>query len=182
MIQHRAAHFVFKEIIIGHRGSVKYYINLVGSHVAAGETYCTYIWHAKYIMDSFQLTVCMPPMQWTSRHFNSQAYRVPPSRTDNHEYSQPRSQGLHCRDANLWRSKIWRFFPSGLPTPPPWSSYPLPSPHLPPKTHPPIPQQLLQNTRIFCRHCELAGKQGTYVNNFYWLIGDPIKQSVIWLW
>ena len=57
-----------------------------------------------------------------------------------------------------------------------------PFPPLPPKTHPPIPQQLLQNTSIFCRHCEFAGKQGTYVNNFYWLIGDPIKQSVIWLW
>ena len=43
-------------------------------------------------------------------------------------------KGLRFRDANLWRSKIWRFFPSGLPTPPPRSTYPLPLPSPPPPT------------------------------------------------
>ena len=46
------------------------------------------------------------------------------------------------RDANLWRSKIWRFFPSGLPTPPPSINLPTPPPLLSPPplnapTHPP---------------------------------------------
>ena len=47
---------------------------------------------------------------------------------------------LKCRDANLWRFKIWRFYPSGLPTPPPSINLPTPPPLLstpPPKrTHP----------------------------------------------
>ena len=73
------------------------------------------------------------------------------------------------RDANLWRSKIWRFFPFGLPTPPPSINLPTPPPFLfppPPKRIHPFPQQLLQNTRIFCHHCEFAGKTGYLCQEF----------------
>ena len=36
----------------------------------------------------------------------------------------------YSRDANLWRSKIWRFFPADLSTPPPSINLPTPPPLL----------------------------------------------------
>ena len=73
------------------------------------------------------------------------------------------------------------FYPSGLPIPPPSINLPTPPPLLSPPPPPPKRTHPSSSSSFGIQECEFAGKQGTYVKNFYWLIGDPIKQSVIWL-
>ena len=91
------------------------------------------------------------------------------------------------RDANLWRSKIWRFFPAGLPTPPPSINLLTPPPLLSPppplkRTHP-FPSSSFRIQEYSAAIVNLRENRVLMSRIFIiWLIGDPIKQSVIWLW